>query len=248
MEQFCSNHYLAPISARDVYAACHLKPTYGAILFRRHRGKTLTDHLTTLRIEHALQLLRKSKSLGAEAAAGGAICDVAFASGFRSLSRFYEAFTAHTGASPRNYLTGPSYMDIRRNLIDSAPATQHASHTPRLRALWVDDSPSNITEERDTLASSLGIQTDMFTSNAPALAALKSTRYDLVLSDIRRANSTETGWEFALALRSITPNMPLHLYTGFLSAERRKLAHKLAATSISTRSKDLLAYITRHLP
>lgn len=63
-------------------------------LFKRVFGTTLIDHLTHHRIFHAKRLLTTTDQK---------IVDVAFSSGFSSISRFNEAFRRACGCTPRAY-------------------------------------------------------------------------------------------------------------------------------------------------
>jgi AraC-like DNA-binding protein len=60
-------------------------------LFRAHAGTTFLDHLTTLRLDHAAQLLRAGRH---------SVTGVAFSCGYRDLSHFYRAFRRRYGCPP----------------------------------------------------------------------------------------------------------------------------------------------------
>lgn len=63
-------------------------------LFRRTLGTTLIDYISQHRVTHAQRLLVTSDE---------SILDVAFGSGFNSLSRFNAVFKARSGCTPRSY-------------------------------------------------------------------------------------------------------------------------------------------------
>lgn len=63
-------------------------------LFRQHYGMTLGTYLTRLRVCQAQYLLVSTN---------GDVSRIAFETGFGSLSRFYEAFKAISGQTPRQY-------------------------------------------------------------------------------------------------------------------------------------------------
>jgi AraC-like DNA-binding protein len=63
-------------------------------LFQKTFGTTLIDYLTHHRISHAERLLATTDEK---------IVEVAFNSGFSSISRFNEAFRRACGCSPRDY-------------------------------------------------------------------------------------------------------------------------------------------------
>ncbi len=68
-----------------------MHPTYFSEKFHQRTGRTLTDFLARQRVEKAWQLLRYT---------GLPISEVAFSSGFRSLSQFNRTFKKITGAIP----------------------------------------------------------------------------------------------------------------------------------------------------
>lgn len=91
---FIALNYMDPVTAADIGKAAGLHPNSAMRLFKRTFGTTLVDHLTHHRIFHAKRLL---------ATTDRKIVDVAFASGFNSISRFNEAFRRACGCTPRAY-------------------------------------------------------------------------------------------------------------------------------------------------
>lgn len=61
--------------------------------FHRHTGSTFTDFLADLRVAHARRLLRFTTL---------PVSEVAFSSGFRSISQFNRTFKARTGLTPKD--------------------------------------------------------------------------------------------------------------------------------------------------
>ena len=97
MAGWIGEQYAEGITAADVARAAGLHPKYAMSLFRRHCGMTLGDYLTQQRLSQAQRLLVTTDMK---------IIDIAFAAGFGSVSRFYEAFTRTCGQSPRAYRAG----------------------------------------------------------------------------------------------------------------------------------------------
>ncbi len=97
MAAWMGEQYAEGITAADVARAAGLHPKYAMALFRRCCGMTLGDYLTQQRLSQAQRLLVTTDMK---------IIDVAFAAGFGSVSRFYEAFTRACGQSPRTYRAG----------------------------------------------------------------------------------------------------------------------------------------------
>ncbi len=87
-------HYREPVAVADVAEAVGLHPGSAMRLFRQATGLTIGDALLRHRLAHAQRLLVDT-SLSVEV--------VAADSGFGSPSRFYEAFRARTGQTPREY-------------------------------------------------------------------------------------------------------------------------------------------------
>lgn len=91
---FIARHYHEPLTAEMIAKASQLHPNYAMNLFRKAFGTTITTFITQHRITHAQRLLVTTTD---------SVLNVALAAGFRSLSRFNEAFKKACGCSPREY-------------------------------------------------------------------------------------------------------------------------------------------------
>lgn len=89
-----AHRYLEKLSVQEIGQAVGLHPNYAMALFQKTFGTTLVGYLTHHRVSHAQRLLATTDEK---------ILDVAFSSGFASLSRFNEAFRRACGCSPREY-------------------------------------------------------------------------------------------------------------------------------------------------
>ena len=89
-----ARRYTEQLSVGDISEAVGLHPNYAMNLFKKAFGTTLIDYLTHHRISHAQRLLATTDEK---------IVEVAFQSGFNSISRFNEAFRRACGCSPRDY-------------------------------------------------------------------------------------------------------------------------------------------------
>lgn len=89
-----ARQYAEPLSVEDIGKAVGLHPNYAMSLFKKAFGTTLIDYLTHHRISHAQRLLATTDEK---------IVDVAFSSGFNSISRFNETFRRACKCSPREY-------------------------------------------------------------------------------------------------------------------------------------------------
>jgi AraC-like DNA-binding protein len=91
---YIAQNYMEPITADDIGRVAGLHPNSAMRLFKKTFGSTLVDHLTHHRVFHAKRLLATTDQK---------IVDIAFASGFNSISRFNEAFRRGCGCTPRAF-------------------------------------------------------------------------------------------------------------------------------------------------
>jgi AraC-like DNA-binding protein/mannose-6-phosphate isomerase-like protein (cupin superfamily) len=94
MACFVAQRYRERITVRDIARIVGLHPNYAMALFQKTFGNTLVSYLTQHRVSHAQRLLVTSNLT---------MTEVAFDSGFNSLSRFNEAFRRICGCAPRDY-------------------------------------------------------------------------------------------------------------------------------------------------
>ena len=94
MACFIAQNYTQPLTAETIGQHVGLHPNYAMALFQQTFGTTLIKYVTQHRLSHAQRLLVTTKDL---------IVNIAFGSGFGSLSRFNEAFRQSFGCTPREY-------------------------------------------------------------------------------------------------------------------------------------------------
>ncbi|MCC6579385.1 MAG: helix-turn-helix domain-containing protein [Phycisphaeraceae bacterium] len=94
MARFIAEKFMEPIRSQDIAQAAGVHPHYAMTLFHRHCNLTINQYLTRQRVGHAQRLL---------ATGDDGVTEVAMASGFGSVSRFYEAFVEICGCTPRQY-------------------------------------------------------------------------------------------------------------------------------------------------
>lgn len=94
MACFIAQRYTEPLTVEDIAKAAGLHPNYAMSLFKKAFGTTLIDYLTHHRVSHAQRLLATTDMK---------VVEVAFDSGFNSISRFNEAFRRACESSPREY-------------------------------------------------------------------------------------------------------------------------------------------------
>jgi AraC-like DNA-binding protein len=89
-----AQRYIEKITIEDIGREVKLHPNYAMSLFQKTFGTTLIEYLTQHRVSHSQRLLTTTDMK---------IVDVAFSSGFGSISRFNDAFRRACGCSPREY-------------------------------------------------------------------------------------------------------------------------------------------------
>ncbi|MBI3829360.1 MAG: helix-turn-helix transcriptional regulator [Planctomycetes bacterium] len=87
-------HFAEPVGLAEIAAAVHTSAPHLSRLFRRETGRTLTEHLQSLRVACAQKRLAES---------GAGILEIARASGFPTLEHFYRTFKRRVGLTPRAY-------------------------------------------------------------------------------------------------------------------------------------------------
>ena len=94
MARWIAEHHTEPIHIDDIARAVNLHPNYAMRIFQEAFGRSINDTLVQFRVSTAQRLL-VTTSLSAT--------DVAYQSGFGSVSRFYAVFKAWCGQSPTEY-------------------------------------------------------------------------------------------------------------------------------------------------
>lgn len=134
-------------------------------------------------------------------------------------------------------------LEEARRIVASTPALRRAelvapvlSHA---RILWVDDNPENNIHEREALWT-LGINTDVATSTEEGIAELGSNVYDLVISDMNRANKPDEGLALLREMRRRGCPQRVVFYVGNVDPDRDKLR---GSFGITKRPDELLHLI-----
>lgn len=94
MACYIAQHYTQKLSVQDIAGQVKLNTNYAMSLFQKTLGTTLISYITQHRISHAQRLLTTTDKT---------ITDIAFQSGFSSISRFNDAFVRACGCAPRDY-------------------------------------------------------------------------------------------------------------------------------------------------
>lgn len=94
MACFIAQRYTEPITVQAIADHVKLHPNYAMHLFQKTFGTTLINYLTQHRVSHTQRLLATTDE---------SIAEIAFSSGFNSISRFNDAFRRACGCAPRDY-------------------------------------------------------------------------------------------------------------------------------------------------
>lgn len=84
-------HYPEKIMLADMAALSNMSPAYFSRRFRQLTGRTFSDYLIDVRLGHARQMLRESKT---------DVASAAMDCGFANLSNFYRLYRKHLGSAP----------------------------------------------------------------------------------------------------------------------------------------------------
>ena len=94
IRHFIDTHYFEPLSAADLAGRLGISSRYVNTIFKEQYNITPTQYLTEVRIERARTLLAETDK---------DIISICFEVGYDSVSSFYRAFKASTGASPNHF-------------------------------------------------------------------------------------------------------------------------------------------------
>lgn len=92
--EYIRSHFKEKISVHNIGDKVHLSDSYLSHIFSETFGRTITEYLTSVRIDYAKTLLAKP---------GLSISDVALDSGFEDVSYFSRVFKKSEGITPRDY-------------------------------------------------------------------------------------------------------------------------------------------------
>ena len=92
--QYIFKHFAGRLNHQDIAQVTGMSLSAFCHYFKRVTGRTLTDFVTEVRVGHARRLLIETND---------GIAQVAYASGFESLSNFNRCFHDLTGVSPKEF-------------------------------------------------------------------------------------------------------------------------------------------------
>lgn len=111
------------------------------------------------------------------------------------------------------------------------------------RGLWVDDrGPASNSHERRALEA-LGLTFTLVRSTDEALEAVRSSRFDVIVSDMNRPPDAQAGFTLLAALGREGVRTPFIIYTGARAPELASEAAKRGALGITARPDDLFRLV-----
>ncbi len=96
---FVAQHYTTPITLAQIAVATDLSVSRVSHIVKQNTGKSILQHIMQLRIQKAMQLLKRSSFSCSE---------IAYEVGFCDQSYFIKHFKRLTGTTPRRYRRAPS--------------------------------------------------------------------------------------------------------------------------------------------
>ncbi|MFC5471821.1 helix-turn-helix domain-containing protein [Cohnella suwonensis] len=94
IQDYIKMHFQEDVSIHDISAKFSINPNYFSQLFKKEVGLTFTEYVTTLRVQHACELLRQTDL---------SIAEIAEKAGYEDYFYFSRVFKKLTGTSPRLY-------------------------------------------------------------------------------------------------------------------------------------------------
>lgn len=87
-------NYAKSINSKYISKELGVSTNHLARLFKQHTSLTITEYLAKLRVDKAVELLGQADIK---------VLDIAYMTGFESLSNFYKCFKEQTGSTPNKY-------------------------------------------------------------------------------------------------------------------------------------------------
>jgi CheY-like chemotaxis protein len=114
------------------------------------------------------------------------------------------------------------------------------------KILWVDDRPDNNVFERRSMQSYY-IEFELAETTGQALAKLRNTKFDAIISDMGRPPDMQAGYTLLDAVRGSGDPTPFFIYAGSNSPEHLRLAMSKGAQWSTNRADTLISKILESL-
>ncbi len=93
-KKYISEHISEDIGLDDIAGHVYLNPVYFSRFFKQHTGQTMTEYLTSMRINLACDMLKSHKYK---------VHEISSACGYKSSKYFAKIFKQYTGQTPSDY-------------------------------------------------------------------------------------------------------------------------------------------------
>ncbi len=93
IKQYVDDHYLSVNTTSEIAEHFFYRREYVSRLFKEYFNTNLSDYVTSLKIRHSQEMLKK----------GSSVTDACFQSGFRNMSTFTSAFRSQVYMTPSAY-------------------------------------------------------------------------------------------------------------------------------------------------
>lgn len=100
---YIDNHYAEEISRNTLAEELHYSPSYFSTLFKKISGISLSEHITAVRMQHAMDLTQNSEL---------PISKIIENVGYKSPSLFYETFQSFFGSTPKEIRSASKAAEI----------------------------------------------------------------------------------------------------------------------------------------
>ncbi len=95
-KKYIQTNFARNISREEVADVTYLSPSYFASNFKIYTGENFSDYLLRVRMENAIELMKKNKYK---------VYEIAKKVGYNNVKYFYKVFKAYSGYSPKDYIT-----------------------------------------------------------------------------------------------------------------------------------------------
>lgn len=168
--------------------------------------------------------------------------------GFEASAKRAEAAAALVAAGAKSELGQPSSigLDAREavDIVQDAVTPRLLRKAARATVLWVDDRPENNTYERQSLEA-LGVRFVLAASTDEALAKLRNSTFNAIISDMGRPSDPRAGYTLLDQLRQSGNHTPFVIYASSNSPEHKAEARQHGALGYTNRASELFEYVVQ---
>jgi WD40 repeat protein/CheY-like chemotaxis protein len=144
--------------------------------------------------------------------------------------------------SPETWVKDAAHVDSMQESV--RPAADPSLPSSQLQVLWVDDSPGNNEKVRAELQKE-GIMFTLSLSTEDGLDKARQTKYDLVISDLRRDWRPFAGFDLLDTMRKAGDRTPFILYAGDWGMRNQEEARQKGASHVTNRPSELMRLVNQ---